>query len=274
MGFVWKIYRKIKGINKEQKQVKEYNSYTEALKDCPTQKAYENTELCCMISEKTINYIKYLESKPYTVKASNIFLVNTIQTYLLEYQTEKITVLDFGGACGAHYFETRKFFGNSFKFKWFVIETPEIVNAAKERKLENEELFFVENIEKIDSIIDLVHSSGTLQYVPDWIEYLDRLIEKQAKFVLFNRMMFNEHDRTFFTIQKSRLSDNGPGPMPKKYEDKDIFYPHATISYKKFHKRIFEKKYTLEWYFEENSGSYQINNEKIIGRGLLYKKRE
>ena len=87
-------------------------------------------------------------------------------------------------------------------------------------------------------------------------------------------MMFNESDRTFITIQKSKLSDNGPESMPEKYKDKDIFYPHTTISYSGFNETIIEKGYGLEWSFEERSGSYQINNEKITGRGLLYKSCE
>ena len=89
--------------------------------------------------------------------------------------------------------------------------------------------------------------------------------------MLFNRMMFNENNRTFVTVQKSRLSANGPGHMPEKYTDKNIFYPHTTISYKEFNKTILEKGYSVEWSFDEQSGSYKINNEKIIGRGLLYK---
>jgi hypothetical protein len=84
-------------------------------------------------------------------------------------------------------------------------------------------------------------------------------------------MMFNEGGRTFCTIQRSKLSDNGPGPLPGKYLDRDIYYPHTTIAYNEFHE-IMKKDYDLEWVFEENSGAYQINKEKIIGRGLLYTK--
>jgi len=263
---------KITGFFGKKEIIKEYNSYDDALKNCPTQKAYENTELCRMIGDKTINHIKKLDNKPYALNAVNIFLVSIIQKYLLEYQTKDILILDFGGACGAHYFETKRFFGQKINLKWIVVETPEMVNSAKEHGLENEELFFVDSLIKINSSIDLVHSSGALQSVPDWLEYLKRLVGFNAKYMLFNRMMFNENNRTFVTIQKSRLSANGPGPIPEKYKDKDIFYPHTTISYNSFNEIIMENGYGLEWSFEEHSGSYQINREKITGKGLLYKK--
>lgn len=274
MGIVRKVLRKIIWFRKIEtnETIKEYHSYYDALKNCTTQKAYDNTELCYMIGDKTKNYIKNWENKPYVLNATNVFFTNIIQKYLLEYQTNDITILDFGGACGAHYFETRRFFGINIKFKWIVVETSEMVNSAKKHGLENEELFFVDSIKKINNSIDLVHSSGALQYVPDWIDYLKSLLRLNAKYMLFNRMMFNENDRTFVTIQKSKLSDNGPGPMPEKYKDKDIFYPHTTISYSSFNEAIKEKGYVLEWSFEEHSGSYQINKEKIIGRGLLYKR--
>jgi len=271
MGIFRKVLKVIFGRNEI---IKEYNSYDDALKNCPTQKAYENTELCCMIGDKTRKYIKDLENKPYALNAVNVFLVSIIQKYLLEYQIKDIIILDFGGACGAHYFETKRFFGHNIEFKWIVVETPEMVNSAKNHGLENEELFFVDSLEKINNSIDLVHSSGTLQYIPDWLDYQKKLVGLNAKYMLFNRMMFNENNRTFVTIQKSRLSANGPGPMPKKYKDKDVFYPHTTISYNSFNEIIMENGYGLEWSFEEHSGSYHINKEKIIGRGLLYKRYE
>ena len=43
MNFIKKIIRKIKRIFKNgKKEIKKYNTYEDAIKDCPTQKAYEN----------------------------------------------------------------------------------------------------------------------------------------------------------------------------------------------------------------------------------------
>ncbi|MDR0314028.1 MAG: methyltransferase, TIGR04325 family [Treponema sp.] len=168
------------------------------------------------------------------LNGTNIFLVAAIHNYFSMFPSDKITILDFGGACGSHYFETRRLFPHDANLKWIVTETPGMVESARIHGIETEELVFIDELKKIDNPIAFVHSSGALQYVPDPWVYLKQLMDLNPKYMLFNRMMFNENDRTFVTIQKSRLSENGPGPMPEKYNDRVITYPHTTISYKEF----------------------------------------
>jgi putative methyltransferase (TIGR04325 family) len=254
----------------KKRTIKFYAIYEDAAKKCKTKDAYENIELCSMIGDKTKNYKEVLGQKPWILKNTNVFLIAAIHDFIMKSSTLNISVIDFGGACGAHYFEIRRFFPDSLKFKWHVVETPEMFRSAKNHVFENEELLFIDNIEIIETKIDFIHSSGALQSVPDYHCFLLQLMKFDAKYMLFNRMMFNENNYDFVTIQKSKLSDNGPGPMPEKYMDKEIFYPHTTIALNNF-LNIVQEKYELEWSFEENSGSYQINDEKIIGRGLLFK---
>ncbi|MBK7964355.1 MAG: hypothetical protein IPK10_02920 [Bacteroidetes bacterium] len=90
---------------------------------------------------------------------------------------------------------------------------------------------------------------------------------------IFNRMMFNEDDRDFVTVQKSYLSSNGPGKLPQGYQDKLISYPHTTMSFQKFNQTIINKGYECEWIFLESSGSHKIKNENISGKGMLYIKK-
>ena len=270
LKIIKKIFKKLFVKNNIQ-NIKEYNTYEDALNDCSTQKAYENIELCCMIADKTINYEKILKDKPYLIKSSNVFLLNAIQLHLLENCKKNITILDFGGACGAHYFETVNLFNNNYNVKWIVVETSEMVKSAKNHGIEDGNLVFIDNMEKINEFIDLIYCSGALQYVSNWKLFLNNLIDIKAKYILFNRMMFNENDRTFITIQKSKLFDNGPGLMPNNYVNKDIYYPHTTISKNEFMNTMTEKDYNLEWIFNENSGKININNEKIVGMGLFYK---
>jgi len=263
-----KILRKII----KEKKVVVYKDYEEAFKNCKTTNAYENSDLCQMIGEKTINYRNYLKERPCKIKPSSFFLASSIYGHLLSNSSSKITVLDFGGACGTHYFETRPLFDERIKFDWNVVETTGMVNSAKNHGLESEELHFFDNIENVVKKVDLLHSSGALQYVPNWSLFLEKLACVNAERMLFTRMMFSENDRTFIMIQKSRMQDSGPGKMPEKYVDRIIECPHTTISFKDFLERL-EKSYSLEWIFEDNSGSYKIDNEKIIGRGLLFYKK-
>lgn len=84
-------------------------------------------------------------------------------------------------------------------------------------------------------------------------------------------MMFNENDKDIVTMQKSFLSENGPGPLPKNYIDKLISYPHTTLSYKKFSEIVLQKN-RLNRLFNESTGSHKIGTESVIGRGIFYSK--
>lgn len=250
---------------------KKYANFTLALQDCSTN-AYQNVEFCNMIADKTLLHIKKLNAKPFTLNPTNVFLLAAINQYIAIHSAKKINVLDFGGACGAHYFETKRFIPDRISLNWQVVDTPQMALSAKEKNLNHSELYFFDSLNKVTTKIDFLHSSSTLQYVPDPYQCLQELLQLKANFLFFNRMMFNENDSDFITVQKSHFSGNGPGPLPQGYTDKLIAYPHTTISFKKFNTMLLNSGYHLEWIFEESTGNFPINNEKIIGRGLLYTK--
>jgi len=265
-----KIAKKL--MNRRVKCVKIYNSYDEAAKQCKTKRGYENNELCEMLGDKTQDYIKNLNKKPWMLDRMNNFPILAIHNFLMEYSTSDINIIDFGGACGARYFEVRRFFPSNIKFKWLVVDTPEMVKSAKNHRLENEELLFVDNIRIIEYKIDFVYCSGVLQYLEDYRQFLPRLMEFNPKYMLFHRTSFNENNQDLFYVRPSRLSWNGPQvPLREKYKDKDIFYPEIAIALNNF-LNIIQTKYTLEWSFEDVSGVYQLNDEKIIGKGFLFKR--
>jgi putative methyltransferase (TIGR04325 family) len=248
---------------------KEYESYSKALQVC-TSDAYQNIELCNMIADKTLIHIDILKEKPFSLDPTDVFLLAAINQYLNVYSTKSLKILDFGGACGAHYFEIRRLLPDDVSLKWYVVETAQMVKSAIEKMLNSNELVFVSSIEDIKTEIDFIHSSSTLQYVHNPYEYIERLIKVNANWIFFNRMMFNENDRDFITVHRSFLASNGPGKLPKGYSDRIISYPHTTMSFRKFNSTIINNGYEIEWMFLETSGSYQIRKEKISGKGLLY----
>jgi putative methyltransferase (TIGR04325 family) len=101
-----------------------------------------------------------------------------------------INVLDFGGACGAHYFLARAVMPSSRRLKWLVVETPEMAQRAKD-VFSSDELEFSSSLsDAADSIkrIDLLHTSGTLQSVDKPYDYLRILLSASASHILFNRL--------------------------------------------------------------------------------------
>ncbi len=257
--------------------IKEYYSYHLALKDC-TPGSFQNIELCNMVADKTLNHIKKLDEKAFILTPTNVFLLSSIYHYLKTFSVQKLNILDFGGACGAHYFEVRKFIPENILLNWYVVETPRMVSSAKEKikspqGINYPELHFIDSFNHINSKIDFIHSSSALQYVDNPYQILSKLIELNADWILFNRMIFNENERDFITIQSSYLSSNGPGPLPYGYSDKIISYPHTTMGFNKFNSMLLNN-YDLELQSDEQSGSHNINNERISGKVLLYIRKD
>lgn len=252
-------------------EIKLYATYNDALQDCKG-KAYEDVELCSMIAAKTSRYSKVLLQKPFQLIPSQTFFVASFYQFLSLTGKKSVTIADLGGACGTHYFELKRFLKPEIELKWLVIETPEMVRAAQRMNLENKDLKFVTSLEQITDTPDILHSSSTLQYVPDPYGTLTSLAKSGIPWLFFNRMMFTEGNDDLITVQSSPMSANGPGPMPEGFTDKTITYPHTNMSFQRFHSNLLEH-YTCEWMFDEPSGNIMKGHEKIIGKGLLYCKK-
>jgi putative methyltransferase (TIGR04325 family) len=79
---------------------------------------------------------------------------------------KELNVIDFGGACGIHYFFVKVLFGNRVSLRWHVVETPRMGSAAVD--MEDGQLKFFDDLEKAKSElgrVDLLFSSGALQCV-------------------------------------------------------------------------------------------------------------
>lgn len=75
-------------------------------------------------------------------------------------------ILDFGGSFGLHYFLARQHLPR--RYRWAVVETELIASLAAQ--IASDELKFFTSIEAARDWlggIDVLHTSGTLQYTPD-----------------------------------------------------------------------------------------------------------
>ena len=195
-------------IRKNQKVIK-YKSYDDAISQCTTD-AYQNEELCNIIADKTLGHVEFLNRKPYTLNPTTVYLAFAMNYFANASGKKGITVLDFGGACGAHYYEVRSILPKTVSLKWIVVETEQMIRSAVSRGIAKGELHFIGRIEDVLEPVDFVHSSSALQYVPSPYEFLMKLINVRAKMILFNRMMFNKNNCDIITVQRSFLSSNGP----------------------------------------------------------------
>ncbi|MCP3395233.1 hypothetical protein NLM27_41615 [Bradyrhizobium sp. CCGB12] len=147
---------------------------------------YENPELVETIVLKTINY------RP----SGDWPLVQGLKA-----------VLDFGGGAGLHYKVARQ---QSPDIRWAVVETPAMVRRAKE--LATDRLMFFEGIEEAADWlgnVDLIHSNGAIQYVPDASKTIRDLCSVRPKTMAWHRVPISDGARR--EVQMSYLSENGPG---------------------------------------------------------------
>jgi hypothetical protein len=133
------------------------------------------------------------------------------------------TVLDFGGGAGIDYRQAR-----SETVRWAVVESAGMVERASE--LETERLrFFTAISEAAEWLgeVDLMHSNGALQYVPEPLHTLDQLCGLKAKQMLWKRVLLSSSSLER-EVQSSFLGDNGPGSLPVLRE-KIIKYDRTRI---------------------------------------------
>ena len=181
-----------------------------------------------------------------------------------------ISVLDFGGAAGAHYFFTRSILPESTELSWTAVETPATAQRAG-LALGNQELRFSKDIKEAERTlgqVDLLHTSGTLQCVPEPYEQLRQLIDIKAQYMLLNRLGVTRGDHEVVTIHRSQLSWNGPGPMPAGLRDGEISYPF-TFPRESILREMIRESYSEIAEFEDSSGIFPVAAEPIVGMGLL-----
>lgn len=249
---------------------KVYNSFEEALKQC-TNGAYEENELVEVILKKTKRFNDKLKTEVVPVWESTSYILLSVVNPILENGGKQINVLDFGGACGAHYFHLRSLINSSLKLNWVVVETPTMVKYAKE--LENDELKFFDNFSEAKAYlgnVDFIHTSGTLQCVDKPKQYLDYILDCNAKWILFSRLGLSKKNKDVITIHTSKLSWNGIGELPEGHQDKWVKYPFTFSSETNFLNSI-KSKYEIKAHFHDSSGMFEVNGEEIVGYGVLCK---
>jgi putative methyltransferase (TIGR04325 family) len=260
--------RRLMGHTKQ----KQYATYAEALTDC-TEHGYENADIVNVVIEKTKRYRDsvFRKEEPIHLDATSAYSLCSLLTSI---ESQEIHVLDFGGACGAHYFLARAVLPSACRLKWLVVETPEMAQRAG-TVLSSDELEFSSNLsDAADSMkrIDLLHTSGTLQCVDKPYDSLLTLVSVSASHILFNRLGLTKGNHDVITVHESWLSWNGPGPLPSGIPDRKVRYPLVFQKESTFYDAI-SRNYDIAMTFDDPSGVLPVNNEPIVGVGLLARRK-
>lgn len=226
-------------------------TYEEAAGHC-RQSSYEDDALVQSVVEKNLVFRKQIRNNP-------VFDLTAMRTFIalgLSRTSDELKVIDFGGGAGYHYEIARAALGKSSAIRWNVVETSTMAKAA--RGLEEPGLKFFDSIEEAGcdlGSVDLVLASSSLQYCPDPELFLQRLINVGSSHLFITRTPFSESPEDVISVQRSRLSANGPGPLPAGFVDVEISYPITYLSIAKV-EEILSQKYEVRFRVEEERGAF------------------
>ena len=251
---------------------KRYGTYEEALADCP-ENGYANADIVQVVLEKTKPYRDrvFRTEAPLQLSATSAY---SLCSLLGSVESQEINVIDFGGACGAHYFLARALLPSSCKLNWIVVETPAMARRAG-AVLATDELGFSSDLSAAAASlkrVDLIHTSGTLQYIDKPYDCLRALVSVSASQILFNRLGLTRGQQDVITVQEAWLSGNGPGPMPRGIPDRKLRFPCIFPKESEFYDAIGET-YDVVMKFDDPSGIFPVDDEPIIGVGLLARRK-
>lgn len=170
-------------------------------------------------------------------------------------QNNKLSVLDFGGALGSHYYQNKEFLKPIHIERWTVVEQPAYVNLGNEQ-IADDTLNFVYRIEDVKNA-NVLLSSGTLQYMEDPYSTAKEFIEAGTEYILLDRIQLNAENRDRLTLQIV---------PPEIYDAK---YPSWFLNEDKL-LSIFKEKYNLILDFDSTIDQANIPS---YYKGFLFKKR-
>ncbi len=241
-----------------------FSTFEEAALTCQSN-AYQNDEIVKVVVQKNALYKEKLNKEP-------IFDLGSLRTLIAlgaSRTSNKLNVIDFGGGGGYHYTLSSIAFGSKNDISWNVVETPAMSKEAK--SLENEKLKFFDNItdaKNSSNEVDLVFTSGALQYCPNPLRFLQDLVEVNAPHLFITRTPFLESSKEIITIQASNLSANGPGPLPKGFTDRTITYPITYVS-RKAVEELLKTKYDIRFMTDEGEGVFRLGDEEVTMNGYF-----
>lgn len=115
----------------------------------------------------------------------------------------KLSIIDFGGSLGSTYFQYKNFLSNLDDLKWSIIEQTKFVTCGKEM-FENEQLHFFYDLESCLEQVkaNVILLSAVLQYLENPYSFLEKIINMNFKYILFDRTPFLEKGNERITIQR------------------------------------------------------------------------
>ena len=181
--------------------IRGFNNWNEALSKTTS---YENKD----IFSKTLHAARLVRDKKATYERDSV-IFDTIQydwpllsaLLLIANKQKKLNVVDFGGALGTTYRQNKKYLDAlSIPKKWGIVEQSEYVKIGRSEFQDNI-LNFYESISSIEFDIDVIMLNGSLCYIENPYEILDKIKSTKPPFILITRTPTTSLDKDEILIQ-------------------------------------------------------------------------
>ena len=210
---------------------KEYQNYGAALAESDT---YEASDIIDVVAKKTEIFRGQLANGRVPTIArrqtiQNLFVISYIRP------DRPLDVLEFGGACGASYFEVAHLLPDRIR-SWHVVETSAMTARARE-VFQDSRLSFHDNLADATAEMktrDLIIAQGVMQYTPEPLARVDELLALDFDHVYVTRTAVLSGavaaDDSIIFNSESRLAEHGPGVMPSNFTDRRITTPCTLVT--------------------------------------------
>lgn len=227
---------------------------------------YNDSDIADVIAYKTALPVDQRQFAP--EQAINSILAVGIAA--AEIRDRPLTVLDFGGGCGFHYFRVVPTIRTPLR--WAVVETPTMAERANNLAQGRFQVFTdVAAAANALGRVDLVHASSSIQYVPDPLETLTGLTALRPRY--FGLLRFPAWGRpSLVGLQTSPLSLNGIGPMPPDIPDRMITYPVSFTNFDDVMKLFVD--YEIVMTTVSPSSTYEIRGQPIQGLSIVFRAKD
>lgn len=179
----------------------DFRSWNEASAACGGG-AYESED-CTQVAIQQAEESKAQVLERFELRPLDIRLLGTLEYCILRLNGRNVSVVDFGGGAGSHFFRFQPFIGQSI-YNWTVVEIGAVVRAARSKFYEPNLNFQSNLAECAPSDVALV--SCSLQYCPNPYEIVSSLVAKTQKFIIFDRLPLISGPKDRLTVQRSPKS--------------------------------------------------------------------
>ncbi|MCF2657072.1 methyltransferase, TIGR04325 family [Lacrimispora saccharolytica] len=170
-----------------------------------------------------------------------------ISAFLYIYsQTQRLKVIDYGGALGSIFFRYRKLW-DKIETDWSIIEQPHFVEYGRKKV---PEIKFYYGIEEYDGVADVLLLASILMYIDDVYVFFSSLLKKRIRYIIVDRTAFSPDDQDIITLQ---------------YVPEQIYkavYPAHLISNTRFKKLVTDSGYTIISEWDHTQGGITLKKDR------------